>query len=631
MTYRLAGPRRTFAVLAVGCALASFAAIAVAESQTAAVGEEFTAGIERQIDALAESQLSEGAAPGITVAVVSSDRVLLAKGYGLADVGNGIAVDPQRSVFRIGSISKLFTATLVMQLVETGVIDLHSDASRYLDELRPQRPATRPFTVWHLLTHTAGFEELSTGTRARTLASARSLGDSLAEGIPAQPYPPGRLASYTNFALCLAGYVAESDAGAPFDDLVEERLLRPLGMDYTSSRQDLPRTMAAHRAIGYEIVDGKPQPRPFDILEPVPAGGFSSSAGDMARFMQLYLNAGRAGTGQLLRPETVATMQSTQFQNHPEMGSVGLTFMLRDRHGVKTVGHSGRTRWFRAALTLVPAHDIGIFVATNTSTGRPADIVDGFVNYLIGTADSTGSARTAAAGQRPPPQLEGGHYKATRFGHDGPLSLLGVLLGIELEADTGHGGIRWRGQSLLPGRHDTYRNGEGRAVLGFRTDTGAADLVVLTDRSLVSPYVPGAWYESPNAQLATLAGGGLLVLLPLLIRPVAKRRAHRAGAALQPPAGLFWPLCLSGVLALLAVAIVVLTGIDYYYFGPTAVTRIASLLPYAAAALLLPAGIRCMAASRQMTWRAGIQVTAMAGGSVLLIGWLVYWNFAAWL
>lgn len=582
--------------------------------------------LERLVDDLASEHIATTKTPGLAVAVVTSRRILLEKGYGFADVENRIPVDPLRSVFRVGSISKLITATLIMQLVEEGTLDLDVDIKEYVDDLKIPRAFAQPVTLRHLLAHTAGFEEISTGTRARSLASLKSLGDSLADGIPAQLFAPGTVASYTNFALCLAGYVAESATKVPYDELVERRLLRPLDLRYTTSRQDLPPRIGNNRVVGHAVTGNGAEPRSFDIHEPVPAGGFGSTARDMARFMQMYLGKGSLDSRQILKPDTVAAMWQPQFSNHPAMGSIGLTFWLRSRDGDLVVGHSGRTRWFRAELVLVPDTGVGVFAVTNGTSGRPADVVDAILEEITGKPVAPENGATAIDDDAATPASDVGRYKALRFGRHGPLSLMGLALGFELLPGDTPSSVVWRGETLIAGPQTTYRNAAGKAVIGIDPAHGIADKLLLTAQSPVHPYTPVIWFESPALQATAIASSMLVFGFALLIRPITRWRTRNRGAAAPLSGRLFWPLFVSGLLGLAAIASVVQTGLDYYYFGPDLQTRLTFALPWLALLLIAVAAVQFARSVQRMAVRHVLTTLLLGIAAMIPVAWLIYWN-----
>ena len=228
---------------------------------------------------------------GATISVVKDGKLLFAKGYGYSDYEKKKPVSAEETLFRPGSVSKLFTWTAVMQLVEQGKLDLDRNVNDYLDFKIPDAFG-QPITLKNLLAHTPGFEE-----QIKDLFTVGSespnLGAYLKTHIPARIYPPGTVPAYSNYGAALAGYIVERVSGRPFNEYVEENIFKPLGMIHSTFRQPLPPTLAPSMSNGYQLAsDG---PKPFEVVVPFPAGSMSSSAADMARFMLAHLQDGKLG------------------------------------------------------------------------------------------------------------------------------------------------------------------------------------------------------------------------------------------------------------------------------------------------------------------------------------------------
>lgn len=203
------------------------------------------ADVEAFFDGMIPLQLEQREIAGVVVVIVYQGRVLFAKGYGYADVARKIPVSPQTTLFRPGSISKLFTWTAVMQLVEQGRLDLDRDVNEYLDfAIPPAYP--QPITLRHILTHTPGFEDVLKNLFATDPAKLLSLREYLVGQLPQRIYPPGVTVAYSNYATALAGYIVERVSGQPFAAYVAEHIFcrSAWSMPRSSSRCRLrwPRT-----------------------------------------------------------------------------------------------------------------------------------------------------------------------------------------------------------------------------------------------------------------------------------------------------------------------------------------------------------------------------------------------------
>ncbi|KQO48383.1 MULTISPECIES: serine hydrolase [unclassified Frigoribacterium] len=366
--------------------------------------------VDSWLDGAVGSALQTTGIPGATVSVVADGELLTARGYGMADTGTGEtpaeAVDPERTLFRVGSVSKVVSATAVMQLVEQGALDLDADVQQYLDfDLDTPKGAV---TLRHLLTHTAGFEEVIAGLIG-TPGSEKTLREAVSEAPPAQVFVPGTTPAYSNYGATLAGYVAERVSGVPFADLLQQDVFDRAGMTSSSFAQPLPADLDARLAHGYPD-DSKPAVA-TEVVNAAPAGAMSATATDMARFMLAQL--GDLPDDQaLLQADTLAEMHRPAL-DADDLGTLvagqrmDLAFFDDSTPGLAAFGHDGDTQVFHSAMRMFPEHDTGIFLSMNGS-GRSATasldlrttVLQGFADRYLrdaATADSTVSSGSSDA------------------------------------------------------------------------------------------------------------------------------------------------------------------------------------------------------------------------------------------
>src|SRR5438132_3132782 len=217
-----------------------------------------TADFETFLDALIPSQLQNRNIAGAVVSVVKDGNVLFQKGYGYADVEAKRPVLPDQTLFRPGSISKLFTATAVMQLVEQGKLDLDRDVNEYLDFAIP-KIYPEPITLRRLLTHTAGFEETLKDLFVAHESDLKPLRTYLVNQMPARIFQPGKIPSYSNYGFTLAGYIVERVSGEKFERYIENHILKPLPMTNSTFDQPLPPQLASQMSRGYMNAAKKPR------------------------------------------------------------------------------------------------------------------------------------------------------------------------------------------------------------------------------------------------------------------------------------------------------------------------------------------------------------------------------------
>ena len=327
---------------------------------------ELTAGdVETFLDAIIPLQLAREDIAGATVAIVKDGKLFFAKGYGHADVEQKRRVSAEETLFRPGSISKLFTWTAVMQMIEQGKLDLDRDVNEYLDFKIPEAFG-KPITLKNLLTHTPGFEEQIKDLFAYE-GESPNLGEYLKNHIPARIYPPGAVPAYSNYGTALAGYIVERASGQPFNEYIEQHIFQPLGMTHSTFAQPLPPELAQNMSKGYKLASDDDMD--FEIIGPFPAGSMSGTATDMAKFMAAHLQNGQLGDARILRPETAQLMHSRLFALDPAAKAMAHGFYEETRNGRRIIGHGGDTVAFHSDLHLIPDAGFGFFISYN-SAGR---------------------------------------------------------------------------------------------------------------------------------------------------------------------------------------------------------------------------------------------------------------------
>jgi CubicO group peptidase (beta-lactamase class C family) len=320
--------------------------------------------VETFLDGIVPLQLDREDIAGATIAVVKDGRQLFTKGYGYADVKHKQPVTAE-TLFRPGSVSKLFTWTAVMQLVEQGKIDLAKDVNEYLDFKIPEAFG-QPISLKNILTHTAGFEEQSKDLFAVDQRSP-NLGNYLKTHIPKRIFAPGTTPAYSNYGATLAGYVVERLSGQPFNDYIQQNIFKPLGMTHSTFAQPLPPELSPLMSNGYVLASE--EPKEFETVGPFPAGSLTSSAADMSKFMLAHLQDGRLGATQILKPETTHLMHSRAFALDPAANAMAYGFYEESRNGQYIIGHGGDTVYFHSGLELLTDVGVGVFVSYN-SVGR---------------------------------------------------------------------------------------------------------------------------------------------------------------------------------------------------------------------------------------------------------------------
>jgi CubicO group peptidase (beta-lactamase class C family) len=331
---------------------------------------------EAFVDGIMAVHMKDDHIAGATFSCVKDGKIFLSKGYGYSDVAKRKPVDPERTMFRPGSVSKLITWTAVMQLVEQGMIDLDADVNTYLEDFKIPETFPEPITMKHLMTHTPGFEEKATGMAARTIDDLMPVGEFLKEYMPARVRPPGVITSYSNYGTALAGYIVEVVSGLQFETYVRDNIFNPLRMTHSTFSQPLPADLAEHMSVGYKFEEGVFKADEFELIHGMtPAGSMSASGTDMARFMIAHLQKGRFEETRILEEDTANLMHAQLFAHDPHIVGNAHGFWEMKYNNVYALEHGGDTLLFHSFLVLLLDHNMGFFVSYNSvGGGGPARI-----------------------------------------------------------------------------------------------------------------------------------------------------------------------------------------------------------------------------------------------------------------
>jgi CubicO group peptidase (beta-lactamase class C family) len=488
---------------------------------------------ETWLDGLMPTALRVGV-PGAVVVLVKDGKPLVEKGYGYSDWKKSVPVDPAATLFRPGSISKLFTWTAVMQLVEQGKLDLDADLNRYLDFKVPARNG-HALTLRHVMTHTTGLEETGRGLIMYDTSTPDN-GKVLQRYIPPYLYDPGTTQGYSNWATALAGYIVERVSKEPFDDYIERHIFTPLGMAHSSFRQPLPPALRGQMSHGYPSVDEDPEG--YEIVSMAPAGSLASTGADMGRFMMAYLQQGQLDGNRILRPETVQLMHTRITRGMPDLNGIGLGFYQQDMNGHRALGHGGDTNMFHSELYLLPDDGIGLYISVN-SPGRHDQgkwlrerLYQGFADrYLPDTRPRAAGVDQATAEAHA--QMMAGAYRSTRREDATFMSVLQLVSPLRV-----HAADQGRLAMEIGGGRNVFR--EVTPFL-WEEEHGKRRVQAIVENGKIKrwglePYVFAFVFEpvpfmASTPVLVLLVGALCVALATVLVWPVAAWMRRRHGLA----------------------------------------------------------------------------------------------------
>lgn len=565
-----------------------------------------------------EEEMEERHLPGGGLVIVHRGRVVLSEGYGVADRERGIPLDPERSVVRVGSVSKTVTALAALLLAEQGRIDLDGDVAALLPDLPIEAPGLGQVTPFHLLTQTAGFGERLFGQHARQLDDLQTLEAYLNRYLPPRRRPAGLVINYNDHHTSLAGLLVERAVGEPFAVAVSRLVFEPLGMTSSSFEQvDLEDELGERMATAYRLVGEDLRPLSRDYVITTPAAGLFTTVEDMGRFVAL-LASPKDGP---FKPETVAAITATQFQHGPGMRGRGFGLAEGELAGWRALHKDGQCSGFTARIVVVPELELAWFSLANLSIfGRAGSflpvasvhrrLADRLAEVLLPEAPAAATAPAAEALDPPSPIARFvGTYRDTMDpaeGWEGALLISEVRV---TESEDGSlsvfGTEEW--VEIEPG---AFRPGEGgAAILRFLDDDkGRARWVTLH---------AGAWERVSGWRTARVMRGAMAVtLLVLLVGGIVGLVSRRRGSA--SPAAV--PIaCAAAALVLFVVGL----GLAFWfgdvqrlYSGVGPWLRLVFLLPWLATGAIIVAVARWIGQLREQ----GLTVSTAAWGTVVVAG-----------
>lgn len=596
--------------------------------------------LEAFFDGIVPLQLDTYQIPGATISVVKDGALLFAKGYGSADVADQVPVQADRTLFHIGSVTKLFTWTAVMQLVEQGKLDLHADVNRYLEDF--QIPATypEPITLHHLLTHTPGFDDQLSNIFSFDPTSLAPLDVYLEREMPSRVYPPGDIVAYSNYGAGLAGYIVEQVSGEPYEGYIENHILGPLGMAHSSPRQPVPPALAADEAKGYSTMMGGAL-ETQEYLPNAPAGGISATATDMAKFMLAHLQSGAYDGSRILQEATAHEMHRQHYTSDPRLSGLACGFMEWDRNGQHILWHSGGTAVFFSMLMLLPEDDLGVFYSFNGTGGSTArvELRQAFLDHYF---------PAQIAEPRPLPDYAQrvsrctGLYRESRFGFSTADKLFYAFSWAVKGSANPDGTLHYRDKDWIEVEPLVFRQVDGQGLLIFEEDARGNVIRAYQDIDPHEAQIRMAWFEDPTL---LMAAGGLCLLLflsTLIGWPVVAlvdRRQGRIRATTREARSARRLLVAISALHLLCPSWMGVTAAIIAARNPLAlmgsnqtILTVPLALSFIAVILTVGAVVFTLVAWKNRFWGTleRVHYTLVTLGAVLFAGWLYYWNLLGW-
>jgi CubicO group peptidase (beta-lactamase class C family) len=506
---------------------------------TPALSAELSApDVEAWLNGLMSYGLENGAIAGSVVVVVKDGKVLFQSGYGYADVARRIPMDPETVLTRIGSTSKLFTWTAVMQLVEQGKLDLNRNVDDYLD-FKVSAPGGKPITLLDLMNHRGGFEEGLKDIFALDPERLQSQEVYLKQHPRPLLFPTGTIPAYSNYGTALAGYIVQRVSGEPYSRYIDNHILKPLGMAHSTFDQPLPERFKGQAALGYR--DASQPAQHYELIATPAAGSAATTASDMARFMLAHLQQ-----SEILHGDTARLMHTPSETALPGFSTMAHGFFYETRNGRTLIGHGGDTLFFHTELQLLPQEGVGIFYSFNSRGKEDAvyglrkAVLDQFMARYFPPPATPEEPATRPSAQQDAQKIAG-RYESSRRVEHGFLSVFYLLQQTVIGADPdgtitapkflAQGDAHFR--EIAP---DTWQEVGGQRRLALQNINGIPTVLDSDDPTSVLQLAPVR--RSGALNLTVLLCSFVILTLAVVLWPITywvRRHYQRSAVPNQGP------------------------------------------------------------------------------------------------
>ena len=623
-----------------------------------ALGPTDTVELEAFLDELMAKDMEAYHIAGAAVSVVKDGELFFAKGYGYADLEKAIPVNPEKTIFEIGSVGKTFTWTAVMQLVEQGKLDLEADVNTYLDFRIPDTFA-QPVTIKHLLTHTTGFDErwaASATFDAGDLIPAREW---LISHMASRVRPPGDGAAYSNYNAMLAGYIVAQVSGQPYEQYIQDHILAPLGMLHSTAQNPVPQDLRPLTSVGYTYANGEFQTIPDFIAQPVfiPSGLLQASVTDMAHFMIAHLQDGQSGDenitmDHILKEGTMQLMHNIQYTPDRRFHGIAYGFFDFSRNDQRTIGHRGYSGKMHSLLLLLLDQNLGVFVVYNSEGGgMVANPQSGFQAAFF---DRYFPASAVESIQPPADFAERagrfvGSYRQTSFPSGSFLKVAGLMDAMQAEiSESGdgellltydYGPFSGRVSRFVEEEPLYFRQVDGPFAIAFREDGRGRITGMVLDPVNFTAFEKLDWYEKSGFSMALLLVCALVFLSVIPIAAAGYIRNRRLGGDRKPTSRsasvATWILLGLSILNLLIMAGTawgVMAGGSSFLLEPAWILKIVMGLGILSAVLTAGALLYAALAWKDLYWGIATRAyyTLVTVAALAFVWFLNYWNLLGW-
>jgi CubicO group peptidase (beta-lactamase class C family) len=581
--------------------------------------------LEMFVDEFIPPEMDTAHVPGLVITVVRGDEVILAKGYGYADLENQVLMSPQTNI-RAGSVSKSILATGVIKLVEQDVLDLDAPVSKYISDLDLEDEFGTASTIGQLLTHTSGYQDNLVLSHSAVLDSDESLGEVLRADLPPRVFAPGSVSAYSDWNFSLLGYAIEGATGQPYETVLDEILFTPVGMENTTYQQPLPSEIFENLATGYgwNYSKNRFDIVPHDYVRMSPGIALVTNGEDMGAYLRMLLNGGRFFTDDALSLLLERQGAAHEYSRGWSYGFVENTFA-----GRRVLYKDGNGIGFASRVVLIPDLGLGIFVSTNhRNLGEglwPTQAAMMATRTLVSAIIENFVPESKVKTYEVQPRLENtntarfvGHYQKAGISRNDFFKMEGLLDNVDVK-DYGDGTLKIGSgiyQEVEPLVFQSLEN-PGFHIIFVENQSGKVEFLTFGG---TGSYQKVPWYQAKNFQIALLAVITIVSLAMLIIWPIT-RQGHWMG----------WGVSLLNVGFIVGVTLMFVPSVtDMLLFFKTIPlgVRILFAIPWIIGILALSLPIFLVSAWKDgdISWFGKIHYTLMTASSFALVWMANFWN-----
>lgn len=583
-------------------------------------------------------KMSEYHVPGAAIVVVKDGKIFFSKGYGYSNIEKKIHVNPKETIFRVASVSKIFTITGVLQLEEQGVIDINKDVNEYLKNFKVENNYEEPIKIKYLLTHTDGFETRDLATFVQDPDDLLPLEDVLKNDLNSPVQNPGSKITYGGYGTALAGYLISQVKNEPFEEYLNDNIFKPLNMENSTFNQVLPENLKENIATVYNYEEDKDKfiPTQFLYVSTAPTGALSTTPEDMGKFLIALLNKGKYGQNRILKEEAVENMLNEQYTSHPSLPGVTYGFMESLYNGEKSLIRDGSGVGIRSQIYLLPEHNLGYFYVQNIRGDEMVEeFNEAFMNKFFPDKEKKSNKQVYSEELK---KYEG-NYRPSQTAEHTLVKMEALAMGdLEVKADeNGQLTVAVLGESEIYGGFPKeskwaetepllFRRVDKERYMAFQEDEEGKIISLTSGSGYHGSFVKIPWYESSRVQLYLLISYIAIFLAAIIINLIQFVKGDRNNLQIG---GLISLLFIIGIIGILYVLFFKrIAGFPAFAFGVSLPAKI--MLTFLLAASLLSIGFLIILIKN---WSAGkmtsfdkIFYSIVMVSFIGTILWLNYWN-----